>query len=210
MLCRFGNQRYSPARAGETCATEFPQTSHNSKHYSSPDAYRPTQIPFHNAYKPRNHKCESPARRTCGAGETFFGLALAELEAFPSPGLPVLFAFTHTRIARHQTIRPQHGTQVRIGRDKRPRKSVPDSASLAIGTAAADVHANIVPAGHLRQNKRLRSMSSHALHRKIRFERPAIDGDFAIADRHANARDRCLAAAGSKKFRCFCHRSIET
>src|SRR6185503_2998582 len=75
-------------------------------------------------------KAKSPAGRTCGAGDLFFGLTLAELEAFASPGLPVLLTFAHTRITRKQTIGAEHRPQIRIGAHQRPGNTMANRASL--------------------------------------------------------------------------------
>ena|SRR5437867_706813 len=55
-------------------------------------------------------------------------------------------------------------------------------------------------------------MSAHAFDRKICFERPAIDGDLAIANGEPDTRHSSLAAAGAEEFRSLslCHKLIES
>src|SRR5437762_299966 len=91
----------------------------------------------------------------------------AVLESFASARLAVFLALAHARVAGEQAVGFESRTQIGIGHEERPRDAVPDRASLAGGTTAADVDAHIEFGGRLGDGQRLQGLGAQVFDGEI-------------------------------------------
>jgi hypothetical protein len=143
------------------------------------------------------HK-KKPRRLTGGVSKKSNRLTFAVLEAFACAGLAVLLALAHARITREQAFRAKSGPVIGVHRQKSPSQTMSDSACLSIQAAAMDCDAGIEFVCRAGGGQRLSGDHAHRFNRKVILERTAVDGDFAVARREANARHGGLAAAGAE------------
>ncbi len=103
-----------------------------------------------------------------------------------------------SRVSRPSALsdRPQSRVEFQQGAGD----AVPHRVGLAVRPAAGDVDAHVEFFRRAGDRQRLGRLRPLGFEHEIIVKRAAVDGDFAVAGREADARDGGLAPAGAQKF----------
>ena len=132
-------------------------------------------------------------------------LSLRELEALARARLAGLLPFLHPRIAGKQSLGLQRAAQICVHLQEGARDPEARRPGLTGRAAARGVNRDVVGVGRASPPASVAALCFAAAGREIILEALAVDVDFAVARRHANARDRRLAAPSGDEFLCLSH-----
>src|SRR5512139_89698 len=116
------------------------------------------------------------------------GLPLAELEALPRSGQPVLLALLAARVARQEPFLLQARPQLAVVLDERARDPQPYGAGLPRHAASGDRRIDVELVCRLGQQQRLLDLGAQRLGGEEVLELPAVDADRSGAGPEEHAR----------------------